>query len=234
MRSQEENLTFHLEALRTILIKILTAFGIVLVPMLFVAPDTTDFLIRIIRGQQALVLNYFSPMEVFLLHLKVAAVLDFLVCFPYAAYLVWQFLLPALYKHERSFIRSLVLISSLLFICGMIFALFVISPLLINFGLSFARPEIKAVFGISDVVSLVIKLSLIFGIMFQFPLITYSLIRADIVSYQSVRHLRPYIFVGILIIAGILTPPDIISQLMLCLPTYALFEISLLAAGKKS
>ena len=77
-------------------------------------------------------------------------------------------------------------------------------------------------------------LSIIFGLMFQFPIITYSLIRFNITSYESVKNKRSYIFVGILIIAGILTPPDIVSQLMLTIPTYLLFEIGLWSARKQS
>lgn len=73
-------------------------------------------------------------------------------------------------------------------------------------------------------------LSLVFGVMFQFPLVTYALIKAGLVSFESMKQKRAYVFVGILIMSGILTPPDIISQLMLTLPTYALFEAGLLMA----
>lgn len=222
----------HLEALRSVLIKCFVALGVGLIPMFLAAPFCMNGLIKIIIGGNEVSLNYFSPMEVFILQIKIAVVLDLLVCFPYIARQVWKFLLPALYDNERKFVKSIVLTSSSLFIVGVLFCIFFILPLIINFGISFATSDIKAVFGISNIVGLALMLSVIFGLMFQFPLITYSLIRSGIVSYEGVKSKRPYIFVGILIIAGILTPPDIVSQLMLTVPTYLLFEAGLLAAKK--
>ena len=124
------------------------------------------------------------------------------------------------------------LTSSTLFITGVLFCIYFILPLLINFGISFSTDDIKAVFGISNIISLALWLSVVFGLMFQFPLITYSLIRSGITSYEAVKSKRPYILVGILIIAALLTPPDVISQLMLATPTYLLFEIGLCCSRK--
>lgn len=233
MDAQDDSLLSHLEALRTMLIKCLSALAIGVVPLFFAAPYCLDLLIHFIIGQNEVTLNYFSPMEVFILHIKIALVLDLLVCFPYIARQVWLFLLPALYEHERKFIKSVVLTSSGLFICGVLFCLFFILPLLVNFGLSFSTAEIKAVWGISNIMSLALWLSVVFGLMFQFPLITYSLLRANIVAYDTLKSKRPYIFVGILIVSGVLTPPDIVSQLMLTVPTYLLFEAGLFF-GKNS
>lgn len=232
MEEQEESLVQHLEALRSVLIKCFVALGIGLVPMFLAAPFCMNGLIKVIIGGNEVSLNYFSPMEVFILQIKIAVVLDLLACFPYIARQIWKFLLPALYENERKFVKSIVLTSSSLFIVGVLFCIFFILPLIINFGISFATSDIKAMFGISNIVSLALMLSVIFGLMFQFPLITYSLIRSGIASYEGVRNKRPYIFIGILIIAGILTPPDIVSQLMLTIPTYLLFEAGLFYAKR--
>lgn len=232
MEEQEEGLVQHLEALRSVLIKCFIALGCGLIPMFFAAPYCIDGLIRVIIGANNISLNYFSPMEVFILQIKVAVILDLLICFPYVARQIWIFLLPALYDHERKFIKSIVLTSSSLFIIGVLFCIFFILPLIINFGISFASSNIKAMFGISNIIGLALTLSVIFGLMFQFPLITYSLIRLGIASYDGIKSKRPYIFVGILIISGILTPPDIVSQMMLTIPTYLLFEAGLFAAKK--
>ncbi|MDO4162426.1 MAG: twin-arginine translocase subunit TatC [Pseudomonadota bacterium] len=234
MAAEEESFLTHLEALRTMLLKSLLALALGIIPLFFVAPYCLDTLIRYIIGDNQVTLNYFMPMEVFLLQIKTALVLDLLICFPYIARQVWLFLLPALYENERRFIKSIVLISSSLFIIGVLFCLFFILPMLVNFGLSFSTPEIKAVWGISGIMNLALWLSVVFGLMFQFPLITYSLIRSRIVSYDAVKNKRPYIFTGILIITGILTPPDIASQLMLTIPTYLLFEAGLWAARSSS
>ncbi len=233
MEDKDESLITHLEALRSILIRCFVALGIGLVPLFLVAPYVINFLIKVLIGENDVSFNYFSPMEVFILQIKVAVVLDFLCCFPYIARQIWQFILPALYDNERKFIKSMVFISSALFIIGVLFCVFFILPLIISFGISFSTPDIKAMFGISNVISLSLWLGIVFGLMFQFPVVTYSLIRSEIVSYQAVKSKRSYVFVAILIIAGILTPPDIVSQLMLTIPTYLLFELGLRMARRK-
>ena len=146
--------------------------------------------------------------------------------------LVWSHLgapfAPALYQHERIFIKSIVFTSTTLFIFGVIFCLFIILPLIIDFGISFSSEKINAVFGISNIINLSFWLTLSFGLMFQMPIITYSLIKSGFVEYKTFENMRPYVVVIILIIAGILTPPDIISQILLFTPTYMLFEAGLL------
>lgn len=232
MEDKDENLISHLEALRSMLIKCFVALGIGLIPMFLVAPYCMNWLIKIMIADNPVSLNYFSPMEVFILQIKTALVLDLLVCFPYIARKIWDFVLPALYENERRFIKSIVLTSSGLFIAGVLFCIFFILPLIINFGISFATDEIKAVFGVSNIITIALWLSVVFGLMFQFPLITYSMIRSGIVSYETVKDKRPYVFVVILIIAAVLTPPDVVSQTMLAIPTYLLFEAGLYFAGK--
>ncbi len=232
MENKEESLVSHLEALRATLIKCFVALGIGIVPMFLAAPYFMNLLIKIMIADNNISLNYFSPMEVFILQIKMAVVLDLLLCFPYIAKKIWEFLLPGLLENERRFVKSIVLSSGLLFITGVLFCLFFILPLVINFGISFATTDIKAVFGISNIITLVLWLSVVFGIMFQFPLVTFSLIRSGIVSYESMKDKRPYIFVGILIIAAFLTPPDVVSQTMLAIPTYLLFEIGLYFSHK--
>jgi len=225
--AKEETLVEHLEALRMVLIKSLSALAIGLVPMFFISPYVMDMLIKVMMGDNDVQLNFFSPMEVFILQIKMALLLDVLICFPYVAKQVWSFVMPALYDNERKFISSIILSSSVLFIIGVLFCLFFILPLVIRFGMSFVTDNIQAVFGIGNVVSLALWLSLVFGVMFQFPLITYALIRSEMVTYETIKSKRSYIFVGILILSALLTPPDVVSQLLLTIPTYSLFEIGL-------
>lgn len=228
------DLLSHLEELRHTLIRCFIAIGIILPLTLFLAPTLLDILIKYLIKDLPITLNFFSPMEIFILQLKTALLLDLLICFPYIAKQLWNFILPALYNHEHRFIKSIVISSSTLFIIGVVFCLFFILPLIIRFGASYATAEINVLFGISNIVSLSLQLSVIFGIMFQFPLITYALIKANIITYNTVKSKRPYIFTLILIISALLTPPDIISQLMLTLPTYILFELGLYFAKKLS
>lgn len=232
MQDKDESIISHIEALRTMLLKCFKAFGLILIPMLFIAPKALELFLKIILRGNDIAVNYFSPVEVFVIQIKTAFILSLIAGFPYFAKQIWSFLLPALYDNERNFIQSIVFISATLFISGAIFCLFVILPLIINFGKSFATADITPVLGISNVVNLSVWLILAFGAMFQLPLITYSLIKSDIVSYRSVSDKRPYVIVGILILAAILTPPDVVSQIMLFIPTYCLFELGLLFAMK--
>lgn len=229
-----ESLISHLEALRETLLKCFISLSVILPFTFFISPKALDYLIKILIGTNNITFNYFSPTEVFILQIKMAVVIDLLICFPYIAKKIWDFILPALYENERKFIKSIIFLSSSLFICGVLFCLFFILPLIINFGMSFATPNIQAVFGISNVVTLSLWLAVVFGLMFQMPLITHSLIKFGIIDYKTIADKRPYVVVGLLILAAILTPPDVVSQIMLFIPTYALFELGLLfSRGKK-
>ena len=229
-QEQESSLITHLEALRRVMLRSLGALAIGIVPLFLVSPYVLDWFCKQIAMQSEITLHYFSPMEVFLLQLKISALLDCVLFSPYIAWNVWQFVLPALYDNEKKFIRSMVALTSFLFVAGVAFCLIVCFPLVVRFGMSFAGENLQPIFGVSNLVSLALWLSLAFGCMFQFPLVTYALIRGGVVDYKTVCNKRPYVVVAILVFAALLTPPDIISQLMLGLPTYLLFEMGLLAA----
>lgn len=230
---KDESLISHLEALRSALLKCFTAIAIVLPFMFYISPKALDFLTKLLIGNNNITLNYFSPMEVFILQIKLALLLDVVICFPYIAKNLWDFLLPALYENEVKFIKSIVVTSALLFVFGVTFCLFLILPLIINFGVSFGGNNIQAVFGISNVMNLALGLALVFGLMFQVPLVTNMLIRWNIVSYEDISSKRPYVVTGLLVASALLTPPDIVSQIFLFGPTYLLFELGLLFSKKE-
>lgn len=233
-KNDNESLIAHLEALRKTLIKCFISLGIMLPLAFFAAPKVLNRLIKILIGNNDIMLNYFSPTEVFILQIKVALVIDLIICFPYIAKKLWNFILPALYEHERKIIKSIVFLSTGLFILGVLFCIFVILPLIINFGMSFSGSNIQAVFGISNVVTLSLWLTIVFGLMFQMPLITHYLIKSGLVDYKTIADKRPYVVIILLVAAAVLTPPDIISQILLFIPTYLLFEFGLLFSRSKS
>lgn len=224
-----ESLIEHIEALRQTLISCFLALGIMFIPCFAAAPFLTDKLINLLLKGQDVALNYFAPMEVFLLQIKLAFVVDLICCSPFIAWRLWLFLAPALYERERRFVCRIIGFSAGLFSGGVLFCLFFILPAVISFGMSFSGAHIQALLGVSNVVDLALHLSVVFGLMFQFPLITFALIKCDFISYESVCRKRPYVFMGILILSAFLTPPDIASQLCLTIPTYLLFEGGLLA-----
>ncbi len=232
--NDNETLISHLEALRKTLLKCFISIGVILPFAFLVSPKALQFLIKILIGNNNITLNFFSPVEVFILQIKLALVIDLVICFPYIAKNLWDFILPALYDNEKKFIKSIVLYSSTLFISGVVFCIFTILPLIINFGMSFSKGNIQAVFGISNVINLSLWLSVVFGLMFQTPLVVHSLIKSGIVDYKTIADKRRYVIVILLICAAILTPPDIVSQVILFIPTYLLFELGLLFSKGKN
>lgn len=226
--NKEESFITHLEAFREALIKCLISLCVTLPVGLVAAPRVLNFLTNYLIGKNKFQFNYFSPTEVFLIQIKIALLIAFIIAFPYIAKKLWEFILPALYDNEKKFIKSTILLSTSLFVLGNLFCFFAILPLIINFGLSFMTSNINPVFSISTIMNLVLGLCIVFGVMFQIPLVIHSLIKWDIISYESVKDKRPFVVVILLIIAGLLTPPDIVSQLMLFFPTYLLFEFGLL------
>lgn len=225
---KDESLISHLEALRSTLLKCFISVGVLLPFTFAISPKILNFLIKILIGDNKITLNYFSPMEVFILQIKLALLTSFVLAFPYIAKKMWDFILPALYDNERKFIKTIVLTSSVLFCAGVGFCIFLILPLIINFGMSFANGKIQALFGVSNVINLALCLAFTFGLMFQVPLVTHLLIKCDVISYDTISSKRPYVVVSLLISAALLTPPDIVSQILLFVPTYLLFELGLL------
>jgi sec-independent protein translocase protein TatC len=224
----EQSFLDHLEELRRTLFKCLAAVSVLYLPAFFASPHVMQGIISWAAPPQMDGFNYFAPLEVFILRLKLALVLALATSFPYCLWQVWRFLLPALYDNERKVLKWWVLASSLLFIFGTVFCFAFILPLVMNFSLSFASDVIKPVIGLGHFLTLSGWLMLAFGVMFQFPLAVMLGVRFGFVKKSFLQDKRPYVLVLILIISAFLTPPDVISQLMLAAPTYLLFEFGLL------
>ncbi len=231
--SEEEKFTYHLAELRKTILCIIF-YLLILFPLgYFLAPYCIDFLIKWSFKNKELALNFFSPMEVFLVNLKIGFVIAFIVEFPYIVYKIWKFLLPALYEKEKNFLKTAVFCSGFLFILGAAICVGFVLPLIIKFSMSFATENIKPILGISNFLGLSGWLILAFGLMFQFPVAIYFLVRFGIVSVKNLKNKRPYIIVILLLIAALVTPPDVVSQLLLFIPTYMLFEAGVFFASKK-
>jgi len=217
----------HIEELRATLIKCLTAVSLMLIPAFLATPYLIDALIAWATPKELSGLAYFSPMEVFVIQIKFAAVVAVAASFPYCLWQIWNFLAPALYEKERKALKLWVSSSVFLFALGSAFCVYFILPLIMKFSASFAGEHIQPVIGLGNFLSLSGWLALAFGAMFQFPLAVMIAIRFGIVKRSFLSDKRPYVIVGILIISAILTPPDVVSQMLLAAPTYILFEIGL-------
>lgn len=228
----EQTFIEHLDALRTVLIKCFTAAALLYIPGYLAAPYAIRALVTWSFPPEMTALNYFSPMEVFITQLKLALVISLVFSFPYCLWQVWKFLLPALYEGERRALKGWVTASCVLFLSGAALCLSAVLPLVMKFSAGFSQDYLKPVIGLNDFLSLAGWLILAFGIMFQFPLAVMLGVRFGLVKVSSLKEKRPYVFVLILIVAALLTPPDIVSQLMLAVPTWILFELGLFLSAR--
>lgn len=233
-------LSDHLEELRKRLIRSLIALGIgtglcynwaeiiykeLMRPLLINLP-----------GSSRLIFTELT--EAFLTYFKVALWGGFVLASPVIFYQIWRFISPGLYRKERKVVLASVVWSTAGFLGGMAFGYFVAIPQVFSFFLSFGRSLIVPMPSMKESLSLILRLMMIFGVMFELPLIMYLLGRAGILTTVLLRKGRKLAVVGILLLAAVLTPPDVVSQLLIALPLYALFEAGILlcalgARGRK-
>lgn len=222
----------HLTALRRVLLRSLAAIALLFLPALYASPVLIQKLVAWCVPQSMGPLHYFAPMEAFLVELEFALVLSLIASFPWSAWQLWSFLVPALNPAEKRNIGRGVLISSALFLLGAAFCVGFILPLMMRFSAGFASDAMVPTLGIASFLHLSGGIILAFGFMFQLPLLVLLAVRLDLLPVGKIHHARPYVWTLILILSALLTPPDIVSQCMLAIPTGLLFEIGLLVAGR--
>ena len=175
-------------------------------------------------------LVFVSLPEAFLVNLKIAALSGILVSIPVILQQLWSFVIPGLTKSERIAAFFLVVGSILFFTLGVIFAFFIIVPFTVSFFLKFSSAHLKPMITFSNYVSFVSGILFAFGIVFQLPLVVFILAQLGLISHELLSENRANAIVFIFIIAAILTPPDIISQILLAIPLLLLYEFSMLMA----
>ena len=152
------------------------------------------------------------------------------ITFPISIYNFWAFISPGLYSNERKFVAPILISSTLLFYLGIIFAYYAVFPLIFGFFTSIAPDGVEIATDISSFLNFVLKLFFAFGLAFEVPIITLVIILAKLTTVESLSRKRPYIIVFAFIIGMILTPPDVISQVLLAIPIWVLFEFGLFLA----
>lgn len=231
MDNSKQSIIDHLEELRFRIIWSLLAVIVTFVPSCFLAPPAIDLLIKYTcpEGTQ---LNYIRPMELFFNQLEVALLFAVMLALPIISYQLWRFVAPALYQHEKKLIVHLSGASCALFLLGVAFALLFVFPAIMRFSLGMKTEQIKPELVIDSFISLAVSLSLGFGVMFQLPIVVCVLVSLGVVKLETMHKARPIVVSVIFVLAAILTPPDVISQLTLGIPTWLLFEASLLFCKK--
>ena len=167
----------------------------------------------------------------FLVPMKVSTLVAIVVSLPYTLYQAWAFVAPGLYTHERRFIGPLIFASTSLFLAGMAFAYFVVFPVLFGFITASAPQGVAVMTDIGSYLDFVTTMFVSFGLAFEVPIAVVILVKFSIVKVEMLKEARPYVIVGAFIVGAILTPPDVISQIMLAIPLWFLYEAGVLVSG---
>jgi len=167
---------------------------------------------------------------VFLVPVKVAFLVAFVIALPYVLYQVWAFVAPGLYANEKRLVLPLVVASSVLFLMGMCFAYFLVFPMVFQFMASIAPEGVAWMTDIDKYLSFVLTTFIAFGVTFEVPVVVIVLVRAGVISIEKLKEIRPYVIVGAFVVGAIFTPPDVISQVMLALPLWFLYELGIVLA----
>jgi sec-independent protein translocase protein TatC len=167
----------------------------------------------------------------FLIPFKLTLFLAIFIAIPFVLYQLWSFVAPGLYQHERRLVLPLLVSSTLLFYAGAAFAYFVVFPLVFAFFTSTAPEGVSVMTDISRYLDFVLTLFFAFGAAFEVPVVTVLLVWTGVVTQDGLREKRPYIIVGAFVIGMLLTPPDVISQTLLAVPVWLLFELGVYFSG---
>ena len=179
------------------------------------------------KGATLIATNVISPI---LVPLKITLMAAFMVALPVVLYQVWAFVAPGLYSHEKRMVLPLVVSSTVLFFIGVAFCYFMVIPAMSRFIQSFAPSAITAAPDIEQYFGFVLTLFLVFGIAFEVPVAVIVLVRIGVVTIEQLKSFRGYFIVGAFIVAAVVTPPDVISQLSLAIPMCVLYEVGIIAS----
>jgi sec-independent protein translocase protein TatC len=229
---QQATFVSHLVELRTRLIHAVLGILVVLLPLLPFANDIYAYLaqpllIHMPEGTSMVAIEVISP---FLTPFKFTLMLSIFISIPWVFYQVWLFVSPGLYKREQKIAVPLVGIGTGLFYTGIVFAYYVVLPLVFQFITATAPEGVAVMTDISKYLDFVLTMFFAFGLAFQIPIATFLMVKAGVTTPQKLAEKRPYVVVGTFVIGMFLTPPDIISQTLLAVPMWFLFEIGLHAS----
>src|SRR5438270_4141286 len=216
----QETFLSHLIELRERLVRSLLIFGLCCIPTLYFSAELYDLLAlplmkSLPQGSRMIATGVISP---FLIPMKIAMMAGFLVALPFLLYQGWAFVAPGLYAHEKRLVLPLVVSSTVLFFLGMLFCYFVVFKNVFTFIANFAPKSISVAPDIEAYFNFVLGMFLAFGLAFEVPVVVVVLVLAGIVTVEQLREWRGYVIVAIFIVAAIVTPPDVVSQIVLALP----------------
>ena len=166
----------------------------------------------------------------FFVPLKVTLMAAFLLALPYVLWQVWAFVAPGLYQHEKRLAFPVIVSSFLFFLIGMAFAYFLVFPIAFGFFAAYTPEGVTMMTDIDKYLSFVLTMFVAFGVTFEVPVVVIVLVRMRVVTLEKLRSVRPYVIVGAFVVGAIFTPPDVVSQLLLAIPMWLLYELGMLMA----
>ncbi len=232
LEGQEQPLIAHLLELRTRLLRIVIGILVVFLPMAYFARDLFTFLsgpllVHMPEGNSLIATGVAAP---FLAPFKLSMLLAVAVSLPWTLYQVWMFVAPGLYAQERRLVTPLLISSTGLFYLGMAFAYYVVFPVVFGFFISVAPVGVAVMTDISAYLDFVLGMFLAFGIAFELPVGIFLIVWAGFATPRQLASYRAYIIVAAFAVGMVLTPPDVISQTLLAVPVYLLYEVGIVMA----
>ena len=231
----QETFISHLVELRNRLVRASAVVLVVFIMLFAIWPGAAaiyDFLAQpmmgaLPEGSKMIATGVITP---FMVPMKVTMVVALLVSLPWVLYQAWAFVAPGLYLHEKRLVAPLIISSSLLFLAGVAFCYFFVFGTVFKFINDFAPKSISVAPDIENYLDFVLMMCLAFGLTFEVPVVVIVLVRMGVVTVEKLREIRPYVIVGAFVVAAVVTPPDIMSQLFLAIPLCLLYEVGLLVA----
>jgi sec-independent protein translocase protein TatC len=231
--AEPNSLIAHLIELRGRVLKAVVSVFVVFLCLVYFAQDlyhwlATPLLDTLPENAQMIATDVASP---FFAPFKLTMVLSFFVAIPVVLYQIWGFVAPGLYKNEKRLVVPLLVSSTLLFYLGMAFAYYVVFPLAFSFFTSVAPEGVVINTDISSYLNFVLKIFFAFGLSFEIPVAIVLMCWTGVTTPDALRAKRPYVIVGVFVLGMLLTPPDIISQTLLAIPMWILFEFGVVIGG---
>lgn len=229
---QEESFISHLIELRTRLVRAAAAFLIVFLCLMPFASHIYDLLAApmmqtLPQGTRMIATGVVTP---FFVPIKVTMMAAFIIALPFILWQAWAFIAPGLYAHEKRLAAPLVVASTLLFLLGMAFCYFFVFRTVFTFIAQFAPKSITPAPDIEQYLAFVMTMFLAFGMTFEVPVVVILLVKAGLVTVEKLKEIRSYVIVGAFVVAAVITPPDVTSQIMLAVPMCLLYEAGILVA----
>ena len=205
---------------------------VVLIVAIFASYNFSERIVKyIIDIAPGIKFVFIAPAELLLSYVKIAVISGFVVSAPFLVLQIWIFVSPGLKKNEKMTIATSLFVGGIFFIAGVVFAILVVLPIMLQFFMGFQIEEIKEMISFNSYLGFVINTLLSFGIIFELPVIMVILTRFHIISVSFIKKNRKYTILIIFIIAAILTPPDVITQILLAIPMILLYEVGILMAS---